>query len=379
MSDLFWPGDARAGSCCSEASYVAAMVQVERAWLAVLADAGLTTAAPLPFEGIAAGTLDAESAGNPVLALVSTLRDLSGNSWVHRGLTSQDVVDTALVLLLREAVATVREHLRAQVTALVGVVRDHRGTPLVLRTLTQPALPGTVGGKAAGWLHAVLDLVEELDALVFPVQLGGAAGTMAAAVELGLDPAAARAGLASRLGLADARAWHTDRAPVTRVGDALVRCTDAWGRIASDVLALTRLGLLSEGAGGGSSTMPGKANPVRSVLLRRAAIAAPGLASTLHLSAALQVDERADGAWHAEWDTLRLLARRTVVAAAHADDLLTGLVVHAGAASADLDAHDVRGEQRAMADLAGHPPAPTYLGETDRLVDDALARAEEHR
>ena len=103
---------------------------------------------------------------------------------------------------------------------------------------------------------------------------------------------------------------------MTRIGDALVACTDAWARIANDVLVLGRpeIGELAEGSGGGSSTMPHKANPVLAVLVRRTALTTPQLAATLHLAAADQVDERAAGGWHAEWDTLRLLLRRTVVA-----------------------------------------------------------------
>ena len=383
MSDTFWPGDARAGTLFTAPAFVGSMVHVERAWLEVLAEAGLAPATPLPFEGIDPEQLEAEAGGNPVLALVAALRELSSNPWVHRGLTSQDVVDTALMLQARDAVGAVRRHLREQVRSLVTLAREHRATPMTLRTLTQPALPGTFGAKVAGWLHGVLDADDELRALRFPVQLGGAAGTMAAAVELGLDPPAVRADLALRLRLDDARGWHTDRAPVTRVGDALVRCTDVWGRVAADVLTLSRaeVGELSEGEGGASSTMPGKANPVRAVLLRRTALAAPPLAATLHLSAATQVDERADGGWHAEWETLRLLGRRSVTAAAQAADLLSGLVVHADAMAANLSAHlathDLLAEQRTMADLAGHEPAASYLGETDRLVDEALARAEQ--
>ena len=112
--------------------------------------------------------------------------------------------------------------------------------------------PRPSASRSPTWLTAVLDAYDDLSGLTFPVQVGGAAGTMAAAVELGLDPEAARARLAGDLGLADAPAWHTVRSTVTRAGDALVRCTDAWGRIANDVLTLSRpeIGELSEGAGG---------------------------------------------------------------------------------------------------------------------------------
>jgi 3-carboxy-cis,cis-muconate cycloisomerase len=169
----------------------------------------------------------------------------------------------------------------------------------------------------------------DLEGCGFPVQCGGPVG-------LGLDR---RTELADRLGLEDVPSWHTVRRPVTRAADALVATTDACGRIARDVLVLARpeIGELSEAHGGGSSSMPHKANPVLSVLIRRAALTTPMLAATLHLAAADQVDERADGAWHAEWDTMRLLARRTAVAVSQTAELLDGLRVHAEQMAQNLE------------------------------------------
>jgi 3-carboxy-cis,cis-muconate cycloisomerase len=209
---------------------------------------------------------------------------------------------------------------------------------------------------------------------------------MAATVELagGLpDPVGAATGLAlelaTRLDLTASTPWHTTRASVTRIGDAAVRCTDAWGRVAGDVLVLGRpeIGELAEGSGGGSSTMPHKSNPVLSVLLRRTALAAPQLAATLHLAAAGQVDERADGAWHAEWDTLRTLLRRTASAAGQATELVSGLRVDTARMAATLEAATdaVRAEQRSMAGLAGTTPGGDYLGATAAFLEAPLARA----
>ncbi|WP_284534598.1 lyase family protein, partial [Nocardioides sp. T2.26MG-1] len=203
--------------------------------------------------------------------------------------------------------------------------------------------------------------------LGFPRQVGGAAGTRAAMAELGreVDPEVPR--------------WHTTRAPMTRIGDALVGCTDACARIANDVLTMSRpeIGELSEGAGGGSSTMPGKTNPVLSVLVRRAALTTPQLAATLHLAAAQQVDDRADGGWHAEWATLRDLVRRTLVAVSQTADLVGDLRVHPDRMAATLAAAGdaVLAEQRTMAELAGHPPGPSYLGDAGSHVDRTIARA----
>ena len=392
MSGLLWPGDDRAGDLMSDGALLAAMVEVEQAWLTALVRSGIAPrTAGHPLHGLVstddlpALASAAADGGNPVIPLVTMLRDRlpdpEAARWLHRGLTSQDVLDTALMLLARDAVAAIRSSLRAQVVALADLATVHRDTPMVARTLTQHAVPTTFGLKVAGWLTGILDAYVDLGAVRLPVQLGGAAGTLAALVELG-DTASARAcvGAATRhLGLAESPPWHTTRTPVTRLSDAAVRCTDAWGRVANDVLALGRpeVGELAEGQGGGSSTMPHKANPVLSTLLRRAALAAPQLGATLHLAAAGQVDERADGAWHAEWGTLALLLRRTVVAGSQATDLVTGLRVRTDRMSSTLDAAgaDVLAEQRSMAALADRPPRDGYRGLDTELVDAAVRRA----
>ena len=382
MADLLWPGDHRAGVIFSDEAVLAAMVEVEQAWLDGLvaggvvgegADlTGLVGSADLP--SLAEG---AEAGGNPVIGLVGWLRSRSGCPSVHRGLTSQDVVDTALVLCLRSAVDAVRADVARQARALAGLAVTHRGSVMAGRTLTQHAVPVTFGLKAAGWLAGLAAAVERLDALPpLPVQVGGAAGTLAAVVELGGSTDLV-ADVATRLGLAPATPWHTERSALTSYADVLVGLADVWGRVAGDVALLSRpeIGELREGSGGGSSTMPGKANPVLSTLLRRHALAAPGLAATLHVAAASYVDERPDGAWHAEWDTLRLLARRSVVAAAQAADLLEGLVVDAGrmAARAAEAAGTLTAEQVSMGGDGGDPSA--YLGATDPFIDAALDRA----
>ena len=271
-----------------------------------------------------------ESGGNPVIPLLDALRKANPDVALHQGLTSQDVLDSAVMLLLRDAVAVVVADLGRAVEALARLSADHGDTAMTGRTLTQPALPITFGAKVAAWRSGLVEATADLESLSFPVQVGGPVGTSR-------DGAAE---LAGRLGLADAPSWHTQRRPVTRAGDALVASTDACGRIARDVLVLGRpeLGELSEAAGGGSSSMPHKQNPVLSVLIRRAALTTPMLAATLHLAAADQVDERADGAWHAEWDTLRLLARRTAVAASQTAELLQGLRVHPERMAANLAA-----------------------------------------
>jgi 3-carboxy-cis,cis-muconate cycloisomerase len=400
MTNLLWPGDERAGDHMTDRALLEAMVAVEAAWLGALAAAGL---APAECAGVDLSNLlaaddcealaaAAEGGGNPIIGLAELLRERAAPAaapWIHRGLTSQDVVDTALMLGVRGVAGNLSAQLMQQISTLSDLAAAHRATPMVARTLTQHAAPTTFGAKAAGWLNGIVDAFERLDALVTPIQIGGAAGNRAAATELATlltadDPADVSDRLvrsaAATLGLPVRLPWHTTRTPVTAAADAFVGCTDSWGRIASDVVTLVRpeIGELSEAAGeqrGRSSSMPHKRNPVLSILIRRAAIAAPQLGATLHTAAALANDERPDGAWHAEWDTLRTMAQRTVVAGSHCGDLLGGLQVHSGRMAENLRMTDVYGEQRAIADLAGRHPSATYFGTADRLIDESLDRA----
>ncbi|GAA2118975.1 lyase family protein [Nocardioides bigeumensis] len=392
MTDPYWPGEHRAGDHFTASTLREAMTAVEAAWLDSLVAAEIAPAdarvdladlvQPYHEEWLAE---ENEAGGNPAVALVSLLRSVleddqpTAAAWLHRGLASQDVVDTALMLMAQDAVTELRIDIRGQAERLAVLASTHRGTPMVARTLTQHAVPTTFGLKAAQWLAGVLDAYDGLAALTFPVQIGGAAGTHAAVVELGGRPQDLVVDMAQRLGLAPAAPWHTRRTAVTRLGDALVRCTDAWGRIAEDVLTLSRpeIGELSEGTGGGSSTLPQQHNPVLSVLVRRAAMTTPMLGATLHLAAAQQVDERADGAWHAEWSALRDLARRTLVAGSHTFDLVADLQVDPGRMATTLHAarEDVGAEQWSMAELVGRTPAYAYLGIATELVDSVLGRA----
>jgi 3-carboxy-cis,cis-muconate cycloisomerase len=387
VSDLLWPGDERAGDLCSDASVLSALVTVEAAWLGALIEQGV--APPEAADDL--GKLieaddapriarEAEGGGNPVIPLLGLLRSRMGDrtaaTWLHRGLTSQDVLDTALVLCLRDATAQISADLAGQVTALAALADEHRHTELAGRTLTQHAVPITFGLKAAGWLTEVLDARDQLGAVVLPARIGGAAGSLAAPVVLAGSPRAALelvAATAAKLGLAT----PTGRIPFARLGDAYAACTDAWGHLANDVLLGSRpeIGELSEPAGagrGGSSAMPQKQNPVLSVLIRRAALTTPALAATLHTAAASFVDERPDGGWHAEWFTLRTLARHTATAASQAAELVTGLRVNPERMAATLAAArpGIDAEQRKLTS----EPGP-YRGATDEIIDAAIARA----
>jgi 3-carboxy-cis,cis-muconate cycloisomerase len=169
----------------------------------VLVDAGVAPAearvdlASLVSSGdVEAIAVGAEADGNPVIGLVALLRQRAGGQaaqWLHRGLTSQDVIDTAMMLCAREVLARVRSEINTQVRTL-ALAETHQHDPILARTLTQPALPSTVGLKMASWLSGVLDAVDTVAALPpLPVQAGGAAGTMAAATELTGSPGEALA------------------------------------------------------------------------------------------------------------------------------------------------------------------------------------------
>ncbi len=232
MSTLFWPGDHRADAFFSDAALVDAMVEVEAAWLSALAQLGLVPPdAADPLAGLVgvpdlpALAVGSEGGGNPVIPFLSMLRERlrdrneTAAACVHRGLTSQDVLDTALVLMIRDVRDRLDESLRDQVVALSRLAREHRDTPMVGRTLTRPAVPITFGAKIATWLHGLLDARDALGRLTLRAQFGGAAGTRsgAAAVTAGSDvtperlsaDAAERLGLATRLAVAD-RTRHDD-------------------------------------------------------------------------------------------------------------------------------------------------------------------------
>ncbi|KQZ85813.1 adenylosuccinate lyase [Microbacterium sp. Root166] len=294
--------------------------------------------------------LAAVDGGNPVIPLVGALRGRGVEpDAIHRGATSQDILDTALMLVAREALGRVIADLDRAARALSAFADEHAGVVTAGRTLTQHAVPTTVGARVAGWVRGIRRAVHRLrearDAL--PVQLGGAAGTLAATVdEWGTDAAAALpSAFAAELGLmAPDAPWHTERWPVTELGDALVQAVDAVGKVAADVAVLTRpeIGELAEGRGGGSSAMPQKQNPVASALIRSAALRAPQLAATLHLASAFAVEERPDGAWHAEWPTLRELLRLALGSSAQAAALAEGLVVDRAAVARNLALSDGR-------------------------------------
>ena len=246
--------------------------------------------------------------GSPPEPLVRALREKVGGDaagYVHWGATSQDVMDTASMLVARGALDLVLVELEGLTASLARLAEAHRSTPMAARTMLQQALPTTFGLKAAGWLVAVLESRGILGAVRerLAVQFGGAAGTLAAVGEHG--PAILRL-LAEDLGLAEpVLPWHTNRVRIAELGAALATASGVLAKIALDVvlLAQTEVDEAREEIGGGSSTLPHKHNPIESTLARACARLVDGYASVL-ATGLEQEHERAAGAWHAEWEAL---------------------------------------------------------------------------
>ncbi|WMC89615.1 3-carboxy-cis,cis-muconate cycloisomerase [Streptomyces rochei] len=338
----------------------------------------------------------ARGGGNPVIPLVADLTKAVGEEhgpYVHRGATSQDILDSALMLVAARTLEPLLADLGRTERALARLAAEHRDTAMPGRTLTQHAVPTTFGLKAAGWRALVLDARDRTAAVrsALPAQLGGAAGTLAAFGAYGApDPLALPAAYARELGLcAPLLPWHTLRTPVADLAGCLAFAAGALGKIAADVLTLSRteIGELAEGSGGGSSAMPHKANPVRSTLIAAAARRAPQLAATLYGSLAAE-DERPAGAWHAEWEPLRDLLRLTGGAARDAAELTEGLQVRPEAMREHLAlTHGLIVSERLSAELApvlGRARAKALLTELagrtyteDRSLAELLAEVPE--
>lgn len=353
---LLAPG--RAGSAAEAATgdhaFLQALLDSEAALTRACSASGLAPAAAgrAVTEAADAGRFDvrelalrARSGGNPVIPLVAALTaavDGEVRPFVHRGATSQDILDTAAMLVASRTLTLVLDDLGRTADALERLAGDHRDTPMPGRTLTQHAVPTAFGLKAAGWRSLVLDARDRLRSVrdTLPVQLGGAAGTLAAFSATGEDGAGLPlvTAYAQELGLAEPLLpWHTLRTPVADLAGALAFTAGALGKAAADVLVLSRTEIaeVAEGAGGGSSAMPHKANPVRATLIAAAARRAPGAAATLYGSLAAE-DERPAGAWHAEWEPLRDLLRLVGGAARDAAELTEGLRVFPAAMRSHL-------------------------------------------
>src|SRR6266567_668425 len=355
---LFGALFARGGADTGDRAWLQAMLDTEAALARALERAGLaptgsgaavTAVAHADFFDNGALSEAAASTGNPVPALVRALTELlpesaaAASAAVHRGATSQDVIDTAAMLLARSALDAILADLATAAASCAAHACTHAETAMPGRTLLQQAVPVTFGLVAAGWLTAIDEARRDLHRVRtgrLAVQFGGAAGTLAA---LGGAGPAVAALLGEELGLpVPVLPWHTNRLRIVELAAALAGACAALGKIARDVtlLAQTEVAEVREdpGAGrGGSSAMPHKQNPVAAVLVLGCARQAPGLLATL-AAAAEQEHQRAAGAWHSEWQPLTHLLTLAASAASWSTDMLESLEIDPVRMRANLDA-----------------------------------------
>ncbi|MEW5420639.1 3-carboxy-cis,cis-muconate cycloisomerase [Amorphus sp. 3PC139-8] len=403
---------------------LAAMIRVERALARVEGRLGVIPAAAaeaiderlkeiaIDPASLAGGVV---SAGVPLPGLVKDLRKHVGGEaaqFVHWGATSQDIVDTALVLRLGEALDLMAARLDRLIEALAALAERHRSTVMAARTRTQIAVPTTFGLKVAGWLAPLIRRRRKLAEVrrdLAQVQFGGAGGTASA---IGADGLKVMEALAEELGLnAGPMPWHTQRDGLFELAAWLTSLTASLGKIGTDVALLARSEIveLRPGSGGGSSTMPQKANPVAAELLVTLARTAAGTLGTF-AQAGLHAEERDGAAWSIEWATLPSLVAAAAGGLAHGEALVGSLVVEeaamagraggatlAEAASFALSEHMTREEAQALvkeaagrggdliATLSTLSDAPIdwealgdparHLGVAEAFVDRVLAEA----
>jgi 3-carboxy-cis,cis-muconate cycloisomerase len=398
------------GAQTGDAAWLRAMLDFEGALAGALADTGLADAAAAEEIAVACAVGDIESAsdagsagaadgsasgsapaawdldalgaetardGTPVPALLAQLRPRlseEAQAVLHRGATSQDVVDTAAMLVAKRALVPLLADLDAAGDAAAALADRHRADVAAGRTLLQQATPITFGLRAANWLAGLDDAAARLTAVRderLALQLGGAAGNLAAygaAPEGGPSAAgdastapgdrglAVAAALAKRLDLpAPPAPWHTNRSRVVELAAALGQAAGAAGKVGTDVvlLAQTEVGEVAEGRPGASSAMPHKRNPTAAVTAVAAARRTPGLVATM-FAAMPGEEERAAGAWQAEAETLAGLLRLTGVGVAAARRSLEGLEVFPD-------------RMKENAEVTGD------LGADDAIIDRALA------
>lgn len=356
MSELFDPifGRTAVTAATDDSAFLGALCEAETALARACARAGLIDLATALEIGAACEELGRSdpaelgrrsvAGGNPVIPLVAALRARVGEragddaaAAVHLGATSQDILDTAMMLIAQRALGVIGADLADCAHGAAALARAHRDTPLAGRTLLQQAVATTFGALAAVWGAGLDRARHHLDEVRgrLPVSLGGAAGTLSALHPHGFDVLAA---YADELDLAEpAGVWHAERGIVAELAGALGLAAAAIGKTAGDVVLLgqTELGEVREDVPGGSSTMAHKQNPIAAVTARADAAQAPGLVATL-LSVASPQLQRGAGPWHAEWPALLELLRTVGGAASRLRASVNGLHVDTTAMARNL-------------------------------------------
>ncbi len=316
----------------------------------------------------------------PVPALVSAFRTEIGApdhaQYVHWGATSQDIIDTGLILRLRQVIAIFEARLAAILSALGTLADTHADLPMAARTYGQIASPTSFGAVVASWGRPLLQLqvtLQPVKEALLSVSLSGAAGTLSA---MGTDGAKVRAALAGELGLADPGAsWHSERGRITGFTSWMTQTATSLAKMGEDLILLTQSGLqeVTLATAGGSSTMPQKQNPVQPTLLSAIGSQMIALSSAMD-TAAIHRQQRDGAAWFIEWMTLPQMCLGLAKALAIAEDLAKGLTPRPDAMRAQID--DGLGLIYAEAlsfDLAKSMPRPDAQAKIKALCKTALA------
>jgi len=384
LGDLF--SDPEIAALFDDKAQIASMLLVESALAAAEARAGVIPEQsavriaevcrdfnPDPAS-LAAGTA---SAGVPVPALVKALKaEIGGEDarFAHFGATSQDVVDTALVLRLREAIGIIRRRIRKLAKSLGAHADAHRATVMIGRTRSQQAVPTTFGLKAAGWLAPLARIdrrIESLSSDLLRLSFGGAAGTLASIGAKAID---VESNLAEELDLPVAdMPWHAQRDVLVDFASQLTALTGALGKMGQDLvlLAQSEIAEVQPGKGGGSSTMPHKSNPVQAEMLVTLARFNAGQLGVFSQSQ-LHDHERCGSSWLLEWLTLPQIIIAAGTALAQAVDMVPDLKINTNRMTENLElsrgAMLAEAATFALADHLGRDAA-------DKLVKEAIARS----
>ncbi|MEM9198474.1 MAG: adenylosuccinate lyase family protein [Pseudomonadota bacterium] len=379
-------GDPEIAPLFSDAASLRAMMRAEAALAQAQAGLGMIPqdAADAISEAAETGLLDPSALaagtardGVPVPAFVTAFRAIlpeAAATWLHFGATSQDILDTALVLQLRDLLDLLDPRLADLLSALADQAEAHRNTVMAARTRAQIATPTLLGARIAVWGAPVLrqrDRLAELRPRLLQVSLAGASGTLASMGQHG--PAVARA-MADRLGLAyDPIPWNAARDTIAELGSWLTSLTGSMAKIGADLILLgqTELRELRAGAAGGSSTMPHKTNPVGPETLVALGRAAPGHLASLH-QALIHVGDRDGAAWAAEWQALPPLCLAAGAATRHARALVETLEADPVRMARSMeDTHGLMMAEAASFALAAQMPRP----EAQALVKHACKEA----
>lgn len=365
-----WAGT-YAAELTSDPAFAQAMLDVEVAWCHAQVHCGTAPASILNAVDSAADISQYELAdigaktpdgANALIPLLGALRETvaaanpDAATYVHRGATSQDIIDTGLMLLAARLGDHALKHLKTAVRQLTEVADEHSSTVMIGRSLDQHAQPISFGYRVSQWIDALGSAGQHFETAVaaLPVQWGGAVGTSTWWVDYfrtdqpEADPMVLvnrqRDALAERLGLAAASVWHANRIPITTLAHSAFQITAAAAKLANDILTAVQaehaeLGEPTKPGRGGSSAMPHKNNPVLSIRLKNAAQAAAGDLNTLNMGVIANTAERADGGWHTEWAALRNLLRTTGAVTEILAELTAGLQVFPAAMRRNLAIH----------------------------------------